>query len=312
MTPDIVEYDGDTFGKPAFDLIIGAQTMTELGIILDFKEQIITIDEIKLPMGSINDLPTSNKEALSYQNCLANDEPESTELATQRVVKILDANYEKSDLPELIRSKCTNLSPLEQAKLLEVLTEFEDLFDGTLGDWDTEPVSFELKEGAKPYHGRAFPIPKVHKETILNEIKRLIEIGVLEWQPSSEWSAPSFIQPKKNGTVRFLTDFREINKRLVEKPFPIPKISTVLHELEGFTYATALDLNMGYYTIRLDPDASRYCTIIFPWGKYSYKRLPMGIAGSPDIFQSKMSELMLALEFVRTYLDDLLCITKAS
>ena len=110
--------------------------------------------------------------------------------------------------------------------------------------------------------------------------------------------------------VRFLTDFRELNKRLVRKPFPLPKISTVLQELEGFTFATALDLNMGYYTIRLDPTASRICTIIFPWGKYSYKRLPMGIAGSPDIFQSKMSELMATLEFVRTYLDDLLCITK--
>ena len=38
----------------------------------------------------------------------------------------------------------------------------------------------------------------------------------------------------------------------------------------------------------------------------------MGVAGSPDIFQAKMSELMVALEFERTYLDDLLCITKAS
>ena len=97
------------------------------------------------------------------------------------MVKISDKNYEKADLPELIKTKCTNLTPSEQELLLEVLTEFEDLFDGTLGDWKTEPVSFELKEGAKPYHGRAFPIPKVHKETILNEIKRLIEIGVLEW-----------------------------------------------------------------------------------------------------------------------------------
>ena len=47
-----------------------------------------------------------------------------------------------------------------------------------------------------------------------------------------------------NKTVRFLTDFRELNKRLVRKPFPIPKISTVLQELEGFTYATALDLTL--------------------------------------------------------------------
>ncbi len=38
----------------------------------------------------------------------------------------------------------------------------------------------------------------------------------------------------------------------------------------------------------------------------------MGIAGSTDIFQAKISKLMVALEFVRTYLDDLLCINKAS
>jgi rRNA pseudouridine-1189 N-methylase Emg1 (Nep1/Mra1 family) len=36
----------------------------------------------------------------------------------------------------------------------------------------------------------------------------------------------------------------------------------------------------------------------------------MGIAGSTDIFQAKMSELMSNLEFVRTHLDDLLTITK--
>ena len=63
---------------------------------------------------------------------------------------------------------------------------------------------------------------------------------------------------------------------------------------------------MGHYTIRLGPDASKICTIIFPWGKYSYKQLLMGIAGSPDIFQGKMLELMESLEDVQAYLDDLL------
>ncbi len=81
-----------------------------------------------------------------------------------------------------------------------------------------------------------------------------------------------------------ISDFRELNKCRVRKPHPIPKISTMLQELEGLTYATALDLNMGYYTIRLDPAASKMCTIIFPWGKYSYKRLPMGFEGLADIF----------------------------
>jgi hypothetical protein len=107
-----------------------------------------------------------------------------------------------------------------------------------------------LKEGASPYHGQAFPVPKIHKDFLIKEVERLCKLGVLERQHYSEWASPSFIVPKKNNTVRFLSNFWEVNKRLIRKPFPIPKISTVLQELEGFTFATALDLNMGYYTIR--------------------------------------------------------------
>jgi hypothetical protein len=143
----------------------------------------------------------------------------------------------------------------------------ESLFDGTLGDWKLLPVSFELKEGMKPYHGRPCPIPHKHKAVLMKEIKRLCDIGVLEWQPSSQWALPTFIIPKQDSTVQTISDFRKLNKRLVRNPYPIPKISIILQELEGFTYATALDLNMSYYTIRLDPMASEMCTIIFPWRK---------------------------------------------
>eukprot|EP00804_Cyclotella_cryptica_P023912 CCRYP_010030-RA/>CCRYP_010030-RA protein AED:0.46 eAED:0.55 QI:0/0/0/1/0/0/3/0/182 len=152
----------------------------------------------------------------------------------------------------------------EQTKLLELLQEFEELFSGKLGDWDCKPVSLQLKEGAQPYHGWPFPIPKKHVEITKREVQRLCDIGVLKWQDNSEWASPTFIIPKKDNTVWVVSNFREVNKRVVRKPFPIPKISTVLQELEGITYATALDLNMGYYT-RLDPDASKICTIIFPW-----------------------------------------------
>jgi hypothetical protein len=141
-------------------------------------------------------------------------------------------------------------------KLLSVLLKFEPLFNDTLGDWKLPPVSFELKEGMQPYHGRPYPILHKHKAVLMKEIKRLCDIGVLEWQPSSRWASPTFIIPKKDSTVHTISDFMEFNKRIVRKPYPIPKISTILQELEGFTYATAFDLNMGYYTIRLDPTAS--------------------------------------------------------
>ncbi len=182
------------------------------------------------------------------------------------MVKILDAKYEKADLPAIIRENYSHLTASDRETLLSVLLKFELLFDGTLGDWKLPPVSFELKEGMKPYHGRPYPIPHKHKAVLIKEIKQLCNIGVLEWQPSSRWESPTFIIPKKDSTVRTISDFRQLNKRIVRKPYPIPKISTILQELEGFTYATALDLNMGYYTIRLDPTATEMCTIILTLG----------------------------------------------
>jgi hypothetical protein len=69
---------------------------------------------------------------------------------------------------------------------------------------------------------------------------------------------------------------------------------------------------MGYYTVRLDPTGAKMCTIIFPWGKYSYQRLPIGFAGSADIFQAEMGNPMATLEYIRAYIDNLLVITKGS
>jgi hypothetical protein len=226
------------------------------------------------------------------------------------IVEILDAKYDKADLPSIVKYNCAHLSALHCNLLLALLLKFEELFDGTLGEWKLPPVSFELKEGAKPYHGRPYPIPKIPKATLMKEIDHLILIGVLEWQPSSKWALPSFIIPKKDFTVHTISYFRELNKQIVRKPYPIPKISTTLQELEGFTYAATLNLNMVYYTIRLDPTATEMCTIIFPWGEYSYQRLPMGFAGSADIFQAEMGNLMATLEYVRAYIDDLLVNTK--
>ena len=75
--------------RPLFDLILGTRTMRDLGIILNFQKQVITIDEIELPMQSIKEMPTSKKKALKLTNSLANSkEPKSTEEATKRVVQI--------------------------------------------------------------------------------------------------------------------------------------------------------------------------------------------------------------------------------
>ena len=84
------------------------------------------------------------------------------------MIHILDAKYEKADLQSVVDTNCPHLSLPDQNKLLKLLAKYEDLFDGTLGDRNTEPVSFELKEDAKPYHGRVYPVPHAHKKPSKN------------------------------------------------------------------------------------------------------------------------------------------------
>ena len=66
------------------------------------------------------------------------------------------------------------------------------------------------------------------------------------------WAAPLFIVPKKTGDVHVVTDFRELNKWIVRKPYPLAKILDILQKMERFKYATAVDLRKGYYHIPLD------------------------------------------------------------
>jgi hypothetical protein len=176
-------------------------------------------------------------------------EPIATQEATERIVRILDSKYEKADLDQ-VAAGAEELDEHQQNKLLSLLKDFEYLFDGTLGKWNTDPIDIETNPDQKPSSARYYPVPKINKATFRTELKHLVEIGVL-----TPVQQPVFIIPKKEGTVRFLTDFRRINQGIVRKPYPgpIPRISEILQEMEGFQYATALDLNMGYYTIQLSP-----------------------------------------------------------
>jgi hypothetical protein len=134
-------------------------------------------------------------------------ELKSTQDAAKHVTQILDAKYNKADLQPIIRDDCKHLSANQKKKLLQLLTKYELLFDGTLGDWKTKPVSIQFKESATPYHGQAFLVPKIHKDVLIKEVVRLCKLGVLEQQHASKWVLPSFIVPRKNKTVCFLSNF---------------------------------------------------------------------------------------------------------
>ena len=104
-----------------------------------------------------------------------------------------------------------HLNDEERESLLTLLTKYESLFDGTLGFWNHEEYDIKLQPGVKHYHAHAYPIPKFHETTLRTEVEHVCSIGVLRKVNHSEWAALTFIIPKKNGMVRFISDFRELN-----------------------------------------------------------------------------------------------------
>ena len=82
------------------------------------------------------------------------------------------------------------------------------------------------------------------------------------------------MQPKKDGIIKFLTDFHELNKNLLRDPFLIPTISEIFQSLRHFTHATTLDLSMEYYYLLLDNEMANLCSISSLFGTFRYKCLP--------------------------------------
>jgi hypothetical protein len=79
----------------------------------------------------------------------------------------------------------------------------------------------------KPIHARAYTVPRSVEQQLQQskEIVRLVGIGVLEEDYSSEWASifPSFAIPKKNvsSTIIVVTDLRKLNLLLKHRVSPI-------------------------------------------------------------------------------------------
>ncbi len=121
LTPDILEYNAGA-NAPLYNLIIDNQSLHDIGAVLDFEENTITIDSIIPPMRNIFNLQLkpSVTRALRQNTCLG-QEPVSTRNPTKRVVTILDAKYDKADLPAIVRDNSSHLNPSHCKKLLSLL-----------------------------------------------------------------------------------------------------------------------------------------------------------------------------------------------
>jgi hypothetical protein len=257
--------------KSQYDAIIGRDILSQIGLILDYKNMLFTWDDISVSMQNLTSKTQEDLKELYFSS------------------KLKPASYNQVSAAKIIQNVAT-ITTSEKAQLENVLVKHEALFQGTKGHYVGEPVSLTLISEAKPVFRNPYPIPVSQQPLMKEEVDRLVSIGLLSKVSKALWSSPSFAVPKKNNTIRLVTDFRVLNKVLVRHPYPMPTIPEILQSIGSFVYATTLDLSMGYYSIPLDEEAKKAMYNSATLGYLPVQLLTHGYQGSHRCFSTNYEQ----------------------
>jgi hypothetical protein len=211
---DCLIFDAIFDAECPYDIILGQDFLSKIGMIIDFKDKTLSCFGNTKAMKSKNFYNDPFSALLdmirTYED--NSDEIEATFQSYHTSPKnITESHYESVDVNEVVKAQ-KHLSVEQRAKLLNIFSKRTKLFSGKLGHYPHKKMDLELLPGAKPMHQRPYPVPHAHQEVFKKELYRLCEIGVLTRIGATEWAAPTYIIPKKDGHVRWVSNFRELNK----------------------------------------------------------------------------------------------------
>ena len=286
-----------------YDLILGRQACTEMGLKIDFDEEKVTWVDRTIPFHDKD----WGKNKANIKRVLDVGPSEVAKKAESHAVEIKPAQYAKADLDEVIVAQ-THLTDEQKRQLREVFEEHKELFNGKVGRYPKE-FHIDVDPNAEPfYQMRPYPIDHRNMETLKGELDRQEELGIIEkCNEATRWCLPMFAIPKrKDGTIRTVHDFRRLNAVIQRKKYPLPTIEEIMWKMKPYKFLTKIDISMQYYAFYLDEESTWYCVFITPFGKYRLKVLAMGMCQSSDWAQSAMEEVFRdILHHICIYMDDI-------
>ena len=187
-----------------YDMILGRDALRRFGLELDFVNNRMTHNDVRLPMRPFPDHLQANLSvaeqlqlddmddyllddpsrchndenfapALFSDNDTCPDSTASSDLPQQDVhpATILPSLYDKADVASVVQ-QCTHLTQEQRDKLHQVLSKYETLFDGKLKKYQGEQIHLEIDPSISPTRTRAYPIPHAHLKVFKDELDRLV------------------------------------------------------------------------------------------------------------------------------------------
>ena len=247
------------------------------------------------------EMSTKNRHSMAESRIAADIPPNGTEGPpdTPRGIK------STGDAPGLI--------PHEKLKVL--LEKYKSVFPpelppGLPPDRNIGHV-ISLEPGSQAPYRRNRRMNPAEVELCGTYIKELLDKGFIT-PSNSPYGAPVMFVPKPAGGYRVVCDWRALNNITIKNRYPLPRIDETLDRLGGASIFSSLDLNSGYFQIRISPEDAHKTAFTTPLGQYEFKVLGQGLANSPATFQSVMNRIFAPHlhKFVVVYLDDIMVYSK--
>lgn len=226
-----------------------------------------------------------------------------------------DIQVGKSSRPIVVNSvsETTNISERltrrQHGQLSGLLNEFRDRFSESPDDIGcTSTVKHSIVTDGRPVKLKSYRQPEVHKAPTKEMIAQMLDHGIIR-HSSSPWSSPFFLIKKKNGTYRFVVDYRRVNQQTVKDCFPLPLIDELLVNLSGNQYFTTLDLSSGYWQVELDEESKEKTAFQANGQFYEFNVMPFGLCNAPATFQRLMQTILGDLNLL-PYIDDVIISSK--
>ena len=169
-------------------------------------------------------------------------------------VSTISESDRKSKLMKMLEKP--DLPQSENKILCDFLAENHLAFSLEKGErGETDLIQMEIDTGdATPRKEPVRRMPFAARSEIARQLKDMQENGVIQ-ASKSPWSSPVVLVQKKDGSLRFCIDYRELNSVTKADTFPLPRIDYLLDQLGKAKYFSTLDLASGFWQIRMHPQS---------------------------------------------------------